>query len=460
MRQAILAAVILCTTLALAPPAQAGERVEPTWESIDARPTPGWFEDAKFGIFIHWGVYSVPAFAPTNDPDIYARYAEWYWKRSTDPEMGGYAAFKAFHDRVYGEGTQYQDFAPQFRAEMYDPAAWADVFERAGARYVVLTSKHHDGFCLWPSQESWNWNAVDVGPHRDVAGDLVEAVRAEGLKMGFYYSLYEWKNPLYLSDPDAYVETHMLPQMKDLVTRYEPDVFWTDGEWDHPSERWRATEFLAWLFNESPVRDTVAVNDRWGKETRGKHGGYYTTEYGLVHADEAAEVIPHPWEECRGIGYSFGYNRAETLADYSTPEELITLLVDTVARGGNLLLDIGPTADGRIPVIMEERLLQMGEWLETNGEAIYGTRKWREYAEGDTIRYTAKDDVVYATVLGWPGKTVTLKTPRSSGATTVELLGSNEKVRFQRPGGGLRITMPDSATGGAYAYTFKLTGVK
>ena len=126
------------------------------------------------------------------------------------------------------------------------------------------------------------------------------------------------------------------------------------------------------------------MNDRWGKETRGKHGGYYTTEYGLVHADEAEEVIPHPWEECRGIGHSFGYNRAETLADYSTPEELITLLVDTVARGGNLLLDIGPTADGRIPVIMEERLLQMGEWLETNGEAIYGTRKWREHAEGDT----------------------------------------------------------------------------
>jgi len=301
---------------------------------------------------------------------------------------------------------------------------------------------------------------VDVGPHRDVAGDLVEAVRAEGLKMGFYYSLYEWMSPLYLSDVDRYVETHMLPQMKDLVTRYEPDILWTDGEWDHPSERWRAPEFLAWLFNESPVGATVAVNDRWGKETRGKHGGYYTTEYGLVHADEAAEVIPHPWEECRGIGYSFGYNRAETLADYSTPKELITLLVDTVARGGNLLLDIGPTADGRIPVIMEERLLQMGEWLETNGEAIYGTRKWRENAEGDTVRYTAKGGVVYATVLGWPGKTVTLKTPESSGATKVELLGSDEKVRFERPGGGLRITMPDSATGGVDAYTFKLTGVK
>jgi alpha-L-fucosidase len=301
---------------------------------------------------------------------------------------------------------------------------------------------------------------VDVGPHRDLAGDLLKAVRAEGLKMGFYYSLYEWKNPLYLSDVDAYVEIHMLPQMKDLVTRYEPDILWTDGEWDHPAERWRAPEFLAWLFGESPVGDTVAVNDRWGKETRGKHGGYYTTEYGLVHADEAEEVIPHPWEECRGIGYSFGYNRAETLADYSTPEELIEILVDTVARGGNLLLDIGPTADGRIPVIMEERLLQMGQWLATNGEAIYGTRKWREHAEGDAIRYTAKDGVVYATVLGWPGRTVTLKTPKSSRATKVRLLGSDETVGFEGSGDGLRITMPESVVGGEYAYTFELTGVE
>jgi alpha-L-fucosidase len=456
--------IALFTLLATAGIVVAAEAdVEPTWESIDTRPTPGWFEDAKFGIFIHWGVYSVPAFAPTKDVDIYARYAEWYWQRLTSPDMEGHAEFKAFHDRVYGEKTRYQDFAPRFTAEMYDPAAWADVFCRAGARYVVLTSKHHDGFCLWPSAESWNWNAVDVGPHRDLAGDLVEAVRAAGLKMGFYYSLYEWKNPIYHADVDRYVDTHMLPQMKDLVSRYEPDILWTDGEWDYPSQRWRAPEFLAWLFNESPVAETVAVNDRWGEETRGKHGGYYTTEYGRVHAEDASEaVIPHPWEECRGIGHSFGYNRAETVADYSRPEALIALLVDTVARGGNLLLDIGPTADGRIPVIMEERLLQMGEWLETNGEAIYGTRRWREHAEGEKIRYTAKGDLVYATVLGWPGKTITLKTPKSSGATTVELLGSDEAVRFEWSEDGLLITMPDSARGGAWtwAWTFKLTGVQ
>jgi len=436
-------------------------RVEPRWESIDLRSTPAWFEDAKLGIFIHWGVYAVPSFAPRTEVSTYARYSAWYWKRLVTPDMEGHKEFKAFHDRVYGPGTKYQDFASQWKAELYDPAAWADVFERAGAKYVVLTSKHHDGFTLWPSRESWNWNAVDVGPHRDVAGDLVKAVKGKGLKMGFYYSLYEWMNPLYHEDVSRYVDTHMIPQMKDLVTRYEPDVVWTDGEWDHPSSTWKAEEFLAWLFNESKVGKTVAVNDRWGKETRAKHGGYYTTEYGLIHdKDASAEVIPHPWEECRGIGHSFGYNRAETAADYATPQKLVALLVDTVSRGGNLLLDIGPADDGRIPVIMEERLLQLGEFLRVNGEAIYGTRKWRTPSEGEAVRYTAKGDAVYAIVLGWPGRSVTLKTPKAAGSTKVSLLGTTAPVRFSRTAGGLRIEMPEAAPVVAHAYAFKLTGVK
>jgi alpha-L-fucosidase len=447
--------------LAAGTPAAAGGPVAPTWASIDARPTPAWFQDAKFGIFIHWGVYSVPAFAPTRDVDIYARYAEWYWKRLTTPDMEGHAAFEAFHDRVYGSRTRYQDFAPRFTAEMYDPEAWAEVFARAGARYVVLTSKHHDGFCLWPSAQSWNWNAVDVGPHRDLAGDLVEAVRAKGLKMGFYYSLYEWFNPLYAADVDRYVDTHMLPQMKDLVTRYRPDILWTDGEWDHPSATWRAPEFLAWLFDESPVASTVAVNDRWGKETRALHGGFYTTEYGRVHdKDASGEVIAHPWEECRGIGHSFGYNRAERLADYASPEKLVALLADTVSRGGNLLLDIGPTADGRIPVIMEERLLQMGRWLETNGEAIYGSRRWRVTGEGETVRYTSRGGTVYAIHLGWPGRTVTLEAPAPTPATRVRLLGTDGSLKWRRVKGGLQIERPASAPVGALAYVFALTGVK
>jgi len=463
MRHVVLVtALAVSTLLAGGPVARAGEaQGQVGWGPIDARPTPAWFEDAKFGIFIHWGVYSVPAFAPTKDVDIYARYAEWYWKRLTSPDMEGHDQFKAFHDRVYGPRTKYQDFAPRFTAEMYDPAAWADVFARAGARYVVLTSKHHDGFCLWPSAQSWNWNAVDVGPHRDVAGDLVAAVRGQGLKMGFYYSLYEWNHPLYLADVERYVDTHMLPQMKDLVTRYRPDVLWTDGEWDHPSSTWRATEFLSWLFDESPVGETVAVNDRWGKETRAVHGGFYTTEYGRIHdKDASGEVIPHPWEECRGIGHSFGYNRAETAADYASTEKLVALLVDTVSRGGNLLLDIGPTADGRIPVVMEERLLGIGAWLATNGEAVYGTRRWRVPSEGERVRYTSKGGAVYAIHLGWPGRSLTLASPDPTAATRVRLLGAATAPKWTRSDGGVRIEVPHDAPVGAEAYVFELTGVK
>jgi len=440
------------------------KRYDPSWKSLDSRPTPSWFSDAKFGIFIHWGVYSVPCFAPTEDVSVYARYAEWYWMRLSNPDMEGHAQFKAFHDRVYGPYFRYQDFAPMFKAELFEPDRWADLFKRSGARYVVLTSKHHEGFCLWPSSQSWNWNSVDIGPHRDLAGDLAAAVRKAGLKMGFYYSLYEWFNPLYHADVDKYTAEHMFPQMKDLVSRYRPEILWTDGEWDHTSAKWRAGEFLSWLFNESPVRETVAVNDRWGKETRGVHGGYYTTEYGLVgEKAESGTTQLHPWEECRGIGNSFGYNRAETLSDYSTPQKLIHLLVDIVSRGGNLLLDIGPTADGRIPVIMEERLLEMGEWLAVNGEAIYGTRPWRRFSEGESVRYTSRGDTLYAICLGWPDSTLVLEAPSLSPEGKIEMLGLSKPVQWESGEGGIRIDLSglcptDAAC--SHAFVFRMTKVR
>jgi alpha-L-fucosidase len=273
---------------------------------------------------------------------------------------------------------------------------------------VVLVSKHHDGFALWPSKEanaSWGrpWNSVEVGPKRDLVGELSGAVRRRGLEMGFYYSLYEWFNPLWLSgDRRAFVERHLFPQFKDLVTRYQPSVIFSDGEWAEPSETWRSAELLAWLYNESPVKDRVVVNDRWGKETRHHHGGYYTTEYGagLPGAD-------HPWEENRGMGHSYGYNRNENLADYATGQRLLLTLLDTVSRGGNLLLNIGPTADGRIPVEMQERLAYLGQWLAVNGEAVYGTRTFRDGAQWGAGRrqeldtstnYRAKYDVEQLTL--------------------------------------------------------------
>ncbi|MGQ9621463.1 MAG: alpha-L-fucosidase [Bacteroidales bacterium] len=434
-----------------------------TWESIDSRPVPAWFEDAKFGIFIHWGLYSVPSYSPTarDGVGIYQRYAEWYWRRWKEKSDIQHF-FTDFHNRVYGPDFKYQDFVNHFRVEMFNPDDWAEIFRKSGAKYVVLTSKHHEGFTLWPSKYSWNWNAMDVGPHRDLLGDLTRAVKNKGLKMGYYYSLLEWYHPLYKKETiNEYIDQHMIPQMKELVTLYKPDILWTDGEWDYPSDVLKSTEFLQWLFNESLVRETVAINDRWGKETRSKHGGYFTTEYDLVHDGDALNMkFERPWEECRGMAGSFGYNRNETLEDYSTSEALIHILINKVARGGNLLLNIGPTADGRIPEIMQQRLLDIGNWLKINGEAIYGTRKWEEApaVTPETTQYfTRKDSDLYLIITKWQNTPVTIK--GISNPVSVELLGFEGKIRYSYSGGKLTIfppvvtpaTMPCS-----YAWIFKI----
>jgi alpha-L-fucosidase len=456
----------------------AAQRYQPTWESVDKRPIPSWFTDAKFGIFIHWGVYSVPAYAPVLPGKL--AYAEWYWHAITEGQKPGAdpvdAGSWAFHQRVYGADFPYQNFAPMFRAELFDPAHWADVFQRSGAKYVALTSKHHEGFALWPSREAsatWGrpWNSVEIGPHRDLAGDLAAAVRAKGLKMGFYYSLYEWYNPLWLSDKARYVRDHMTPQFKDLVTRYKPAIIFSDGEWELPSSEWHSAELLAWLYNESPVKDDVVVDDRWGNDTRHKHGGYWTTEYtpGLTGID-------HAWEESRGMGFSYGYNRAERLENYHTGRELVLILTDLVSRGGNLLLDIGPAADGTIPVIMEERLLQIGEWLKVNGEAIYETKPWkrtRQWSEGEVPKinyseefnanydvtklaeppapgkasieafFTTKNNDVYVILPRWPGRTFTVKEFDGSGLGSVALLGTSARMRWKARNGSVVIDLPE-----------------
>jgi len=467
-------------TLALvgATAALGAQPYQPTWESVDKRPTPAWFQEAKFGIFIHWGVYSVPAYAPVVPGKL--AYAEWYWNALTQGKEGKtdpvQAGTWAYHQKQYGADYDYKLFAPQFRAELFDPDHWADVFQHSGAKYVVLTSKHHEGFALWPSREAsatWGrpWNAVEAGPKRDLLGDLTTAVRAKGLKAGFYYSLYEWYNPLWLSDKPRYVREHMTPQFKDVVTRYEPSIIFADGEWDLPSSDWKSPELLAWLFNESKVKDEVVVNDRWGKETRHHHGGYWTTEYTPGLAD-----VAHPWEESRGMGFSYGYNRAERLEHYHSGRELVTILVDIVSRGGNLLLDIGPGADGTIPVIMEQRLAEIGAWLKVNGEAIYGTtpfatpKQWsdgavpkvdygQEYnAEYDVSRltqrqppgkasieafFTTKGNDLYAILPRWPGRRFLLKDDAAKGVKAVSLLGSGAALKISPAGANLAVLLPD-----------------
>jgi alpha-L-fucosidase len=386
MKRIIVSGIVVFAVLSLS-----AQRFEANWNSLNQRKMPEWFKQDKFGIFIHWGVYAVPAFAPVI-PGSGDSYAEWYWYRINEKKKG----FKEFHDKNYGADFPYPQFEKQFRAEMFDPNHWADIFKRSGARYVVLTSKHHEGYCLWNSAEadrSWQkpWNAVTGTPKRDLLGDLTDAVRAAGLRMGYYYSLYEWFNPLWLSDKKRYVDEHMTPQFKDLVTKYKPSVIFSDGEWDLPDTAWKSEALLAWLFNDSPVANEVVVDDRWGSNTREKNNGatYTTSEYG---SGMDASVT---WEENQGIGHSYGYNRNEKLDDYKSSHDLILMLVDIVARGGNLLLDIGPTADGRIPVIMQQRLVDMGNWLQTNGEAIYGTKAYKQSYQWSEGKIPKKSDQAY-----------------------------------------------------------------
>jgi len=435
---------------------------QPNWKSIDSRPVPAWFEDAKFGIFIHWGLFSVPSWGPTKG-DVYEKYAEWYWYR-INPNGKISASFVDFHNKMYGTKFLYQDFVTDFKAELFNPDQWAEIFKNAGANYIVLTSKHHEGFALWPSAESANWNSVDVGPHRDLCGELTKSVKTIGLHMGFYYSLYEWFNPLFKSNISKYVDDHMIPQLKDLVTRYEPDILWTDGEWDYPSETWKSTTFLSWLYNESNVKNSVVVNDRWGNDTRSKHGGFYTTEYDLVgDQNTKGNKFDHSWEECRGIGSSFGYNRNENLEDYETSESLVHMLVEKVARGGNLLLNVGPTSDGRIPVIMQQRLFDIGKWLKINGDAIYKTRKWNDapvITPETTVYYTKKGNDLFVILTKWQNRPIVID--KINKAQNVTMLGLSSKVRFSKSGNKLTIFIPSvspSENPSDYAWVFKIKQV-
>lgn len=263
---------------------------EPNWKSLDQRPMPKWFNEAKIGIFVHWGVYAVPAYRPVGN-ERYASYAEWYQVDVMKKPGAG----QHFHNRVYGTDFEYRQFAHLFKVELFNPDQWADLFKRAGAKYVVLTSKHHDGYCLWPATNAYfkNWNSMEVGPKQDLVGELTNAVRKEGLKMGLYFSLLEWetpppsrkKNPYLPSEKsgkyqipaDKYIPEHIIPQLKELVTNYKPSIIFSDGSWDETSIYWGSESFLSWLYNNAANKDEVVVNHRWGKDSHDKHGDFYST---------------------------------------------------------------------------------------------------------------------------------------------------------------------------------------
>ncbi|XP_054251216.1 tissue alpha-L-fucosidase [Indicator indicator] len=437
-------------------PVLAVPRYRPDWASLDARPLPAWFDQAKVGVFVHWGVFSVPAWG-----------SEWFWWHWRGEHRADYERFVR---RRYPPGTGYADFAPHFTAHDFQPRQWAELFQRAGARYVVLTTKHHEGFTNWGSPVSWNWNSLDTGPHRDLVGELGQALRESNIHYGLYHSLLEWFHPLYLADKESGFKTQdfvfkkTMPELYDLVLKYKPDLIWSDGDWEAPDSYWNSTSFLAWLYNESPVKDTVVVNDRWGSNCSCHHGGYYN----CADKYKPGTLPAHKWEMCSSIDkLSWGYRSSMNITELMDVATVIEELVQTVSFGGNYLLNVGPTKEGVIVPIFQERLLALGRWLDTNGEAIYESKPWRVQMENGThmVWYTSKGPVVYAIFLIWPQDNILeLSSPVPSQATQVTMLGFARTLKWQKSSGeGLLITLPymlPSPLPPQSGWTVKLEGVK
>nr|CAD7430703.1 unnamed protein product [Timema monikensis] len=336
------------------------------------------------------------------------------------------------------------------------------------SRYVVLTTKHHEGYTLWPSKYSFSWNAKDVGPNRDLVGDFSDAIGKTDIKLGLYHSLFEFYNPLYLMDKANNYSTRLfadqktIPEMYELVEEYEPDIFWSDGGEGSSVEYWQSREFISWLYNDSPVKDTIVVNDRWGDETMCEHGDFFS----CADRYNPGTLQAHKWENCMTIDQvAWGYRRNAKLSDYLSIEELIYSLVSTVSTGGNLLLNIAPDKDGVITPIFEERLRDIGSWLTVNGEAIYSTVAWSSQLDSanSNVWYTQNKNgsAVYAITLSWPqGNNLILGSPRLSDDSTVTLLGEDQELEWRASNNKTLVIFPNKETVRIdWAWVIKITRV-
>ena len=269
-----------------------------------------------------------------------------------------------FMKQNYPPNFTYQDFGSQLTMELFDPNQWADIVLKSGAKYLVFTSKHHDGYANFNSSYSFGWNAMSVGANRNVLKELKDAFKAKDpdFHFGLYYSLFEWFHPLYLKDKSQdfatreFVLNKIHPEMKELAALIEPHVWWSDGDWESTPEYWGSTDFLAWLFNDSPAKDLVVTNDRWGRGVGQKHGSFFSGP----DRWQPGHLIGHKWENAMTLDQkSWGIRRNLRLEDVMSMEELLSQVVITVSCGGNILINVGPTKQGTIIPIFEERLTQL-----------------------------------------------------------------------------------------------------
>jgi len=346
--------------------------------------TPRWFGERRYGMFVHANIATVPAFAPVNE------YADWYWAfMETKPDVVLHPTCPlpevvAFHEEHYRH-RPFDDFLPALTFDRFDAAWYAQLLDDAGMRYLVHVTKHHDGFCWWDTAFT-DRNAVHAGPRRDVVRELAEAVRGLGHVFGCYYSLLDWAHPHY-PEAERYVDGFLLPQLRELLERYEPAVLWGDGHWGHSGTHWRAAE-IAESARAYATRHgfEVAINDRFFAPDP----DFTTFEY-----DVPAKPPDGAWELCRGLSHSFCVNRAERPDDYLSAGAIVALLVETVAKGGNLLLNVGPNADGTLSELQARPLRESGAWVRRHADAIHGSTCW-DVPGDDAHWYTRTDDIVHA----------------------------------------------------------------
>lgn len=471
--------------------------------SLRQHSVPEWYRQAKFGIFVHWSLSSIPAFAPVGKGDFHEivrregfealfrrnPYSEWY----LNGLRLGEGPVWEHHRSTWGPDYPYERFKDAFNAalERWDPDAWADAFQTAGARYVVLVTKHHDGFCLWPS-EVRNPRIDGYHTSRDVVGELTAAVRRRGMRMGLYYSgALDWtftRDPIRSAadlitngDPSPEYAAYAEAQYRELIDRHRPSILWNDIA--YPA-RGRYLHLLADYYNAVP---DGLVNDRWmqvGENLRramrnpfvraiagwaarrlvlnpapsdpGVPFDYATLEYNV-----SRKILPRPWECVRGIGRSFGYTANEPEESFLTPAAGIRLLAEVASTNGNLLLNVGPKPGGDFQDVQFACIRGMGEWLAGNGEAIYGTTPWirpeGRTSRGAAVRFTARDPDLFAIFAEPPaeGEVTLLNVPLPPGATVARLSDRTVLAATAR-GRDLVIRMPPPS--GTMPVALKIAG--
>jgi alpha-L-fucosidase len=403
-----------------------------TTEQRDSRMA--WWRDARFGMFIHWGLYAVPAGEWKKETD----HAEWILETAQIPV------------------EKYEKFAAQFNPIKFDAKEWVEIAKKAGMKYIVITSKHHDGFCLFDSQLT-DYDVVDATPFkRDILKELSEECHRQGIKICWYHSIMDWHHPDYLprrnwekrssagADYDQYVK-YLKGQVRELLTNYgEIGVMWFDGEWEETWTKERGFDLYKYVRSLQP---NIIINNRVGKGRAGMAGTYdpetAVGDFGTPEQEIPGTGLGYDWETCMTMNDHWGYNKHDN--NWKSTEDLIRKLVDIASKGGNFLLNVGPTAEGLFPQPSVERLRTIGEWMRVNGESIYGTTA-SLFEKLEWGRSTTKGKKLFLHVFDWP-KDGKLSLPGLiSRVKTAHLLANPQAtldVNYQE--GSAFISLPEKA---------------